>query len=511
MLRTITMRTRVVAVHNASQQQERHLSCSGDKRNNSNLPACTPLDDEELGVDDPFLDEMTVADESDDQPDCAEPIANVPFGLPATPMDSPTIEDGTLGPELNEPYAFNSDFPSDLSQDEDGPEGGFDWSNLDTAPNSEYDDPSDGPIEERLSSLESLQPLKFDGDLDEEPISSAAPALQIDDVELPWTKERWAELPLQATFSARQSLALVGTTLCVAGDATHLVCSRDASPIEDAPLHTKIRRALYLDTRAQRILFLTATGQLVLWHRGDSAEGRIRKVPVPNSEIVSTIWQQAPGVPNLLLQMESGRLFVWNADKESCAPAAPYGDRVGLRGLSEIGEPRVALWQGPDGAYLSVEGGTPMHRLTVTQNMEQAIAASRPVLASFADFVLLGVRDFGLFVRGQTRAEFRIVPGCRRLTAFTVGLMQQRPTAFVGLFAELEDRAEIVTVDLSSGKATRVAELCILTDKTGPEDDPPERARVDAMLWDQAHQRLWIAGCFGLTAFAPPLALAASG
>ena len=78
--------------------------------------------------------------------------------------------------------------------------------------------------------------------------------------------------------------------------------------------------------------------------------------------------------------------------------------------------------------------------------------------------------------------------------------------AFVGLFSELDDRADIVLLDLLTKRASRVAELNVLTDDSGPADDPPERARIDTMLWDPNLARLWVAGCFGLTCFSPPTA-----
>jgi hypothetical protein len=60
-------------------------------------------------------------------------------------------------------------------------------------------------------------------------------------------------------------------------------------------------------------------------------------------------------------------------------------------------------------------------------------------------------------------------------------------------------------IDLSTGRATRIAELSIHSDYTGREDDPPELARIDALVWDGNNGQLWAAGAFGLARFTPPL------
>jgi hypothetical protein len=328
--------------------------------------------------------------------------------------------------------------------------------------------------------------------------------LQVDDIELPWAKERWTESSLHATFSPRQSLALVGTTLCVGGETTHLVHSRHFAPIQDIPSNARTRRVLWLDTDASRLLVLTTTGQLYLWRRNNDGLGTTRKILVPNAEIISMIWQLAPGVPTLLMRLESGRLLVWNDTTEAVSPIAPHSNRQRLRALSELGEPRIALWQDRSHPRLILELGENERSLPLGPSVAQAVADSHPLLAGFVDYVLLGVRDRGLFLHGPGSPDFVLIPGCRRLTALTVGLMHERPTAFVGLFSELDDRTDIVALDLPTGRANRVAELSVITDDAGPEDDPPERARIDTLLWDPSLMRLWAAGCFGLTCFSPP-------
>jgi hypothetical protein len=504
------MSCRVAFDYRSDRLQKDSLACSSVRSTVPYVPPSTPPDEEDLGIADPFLDDLLLPIQSNDQPADEGPLADVPIGLLPEPTDLESTDEGKLGPDLAESFRFEDDTLAHAEDNEQGPTGTFDWGALDTLTGSESDDPDDGPIENQTLPLEPLKPLSSDVDQDEAPISTRLPVLQIDDVELPWAKERWAELPLRAAFSARHCLALVGTTLCVGGEATHLLSARHFDAIEDAPLPAKTQRVIGLDAEAQRLLLLTTTGQLVLWRRNPGGDGQTQKIPVPHGEIVSMIWQLAPGVPNLLIRLESGRLFQWDDKRESLTPLVQHADGLRLRAISEIGEPRVTLWQGHNHAHLCAEVGTEKRQLALTPSMERAIADSYPLLAGFVDHVLLGVRDHGLFLRGPGNSEFAVVPGCRRLTALAVGHMLQRPTAFVGLFSELEDRTEIVAVDLTTARASRVAELSILTDDAGPEDDPPERARVDALLWDPSQLRLWSAGCFGLACFCPPSVAATS-
>jgi len=471
----------------------------------SPLPA---QDDDATGIEDPFLELQAEPDDSVDQTMADGPAAEVPIGLPKDPRDVNSAGEDALGPDFAELYSFDDDryHLSDVD-DAQGPNGQFEWGALDITAGMEPDDANDGPMETNTIELAPLQPLSGDESLDEEPLSTVPlPGLQIDDIELAWSKEPWTECALNVAISPRRTLALVGTTLCVGGESTHLVNTRLLTSTQDIPLSARTRRAFWLDIEANRLLLLTTTGQLFLWRRGNDTSGTTRRVTVPNTEVVSMIWQLAPGVPSLLLRLESGRLLTWDDATETLSPSNTSRSTRRLRALSDIGEPRVSLWQDRNHTRLVVELQTSEQRLDLTSDMERAVSDSIPMLAGFIDYVLLGVRDHGLFLRSPGSSDFTLIPGCRRLTAITVGLVQGRPMAFVGLFSELDDRADIVLLDLLTKRASRVAELNVLTDDSGPADDPPERARIDTMLWDPNLARLWVAGCFGLTCFSPPTA-----
>lgn len=428
----------------------------------------------------------------------------IPDELLTEPKDLSSAELDRLGPDVADDFGFNdTESLAENDEEEQGPTTGFGWESIEILRDTSEDESEDGPVESSLVPLEPLQPLRSDEDDDHDSGSAGLPELLVDDTEIAWAKERWSELPLPSAYSARQHLALVGTTLCVAGERTHLISSRDLAPVENAPVQATMQRVLCLDSEPSRLLLVTNCGQLLLWRRNLQDVDKLVRIAVPNGEVISLIWQLAPGVPSILLRLESGRMLRWDDSGETLRPAFPHSkdDRWRLRALSELGEPKVALWQGPSGARLCVEVEPNVHEVPLSAGMSQAVQGARPLLASYVDHVLCGVRDHGLFLHGPSHPSFVMVPGCRHITALAAGHMLGRPTAFVGLFSELEDRAEIATIDLATGRSTRVAEVTIHADDDGPADDPPERARIDALLWDPTQSRLWVAGCFGLTCF----------
>ncbi|HEY5956503.1 MAG TPA: hypothetical protein VIV60_08125 [Polyangiaceae bacterium] len=462
-------------------------------------------EDDEGAIVDPFFDSLVVPFTTE------EPVADLDSDTDISavdlvaPRDLEYQDDEKMDRGVSEVFAFSYAALEGPSDNTEGPLDAVDWAVLEGRGSiEESSDPEDGPVDKQPLLPEPIEV----GDAQDNDAAEDGPAwsthseLEIDDTELPWAKERWAELPLRVAFSPRQSLALVGSLLCVGGDATHLIGARHFEPIEDAPFAAKTRRVVCLDNDASRLLLLTTAGQLYLWNR--SVEHQVRSIAVPGGEVVTSIWQLAPGVPVLLVRLDSGRHLLWN-DANSTLDVGPACPRSGrLLAISDIGEPRISLWQHSNELELRGEAGHESHRLTMSESVRRAIAESHPLLAGFADSVLIGVRDYGLFLRKSNRLDFVKIPGCRRLTAMAVGQFQQRPTAFVGLFSELDDRADLVCVDLVSGRAARIAELSILTDDAGPTDDPPERARVDALSWDPTNLRLWAAGCFGLCCFAAP-------
>ncbi|MGE5785331.1 MAG: hypothetical protein ACM3ZE_12105 [Myxococcales bacterium] len=467
--------------------------------------------DEDEGLSDPFLqDGLPEPSDPDDPDEMGTAAIFVPEEPLLDPRDLSSSDEDRLGPDQAEGFSFRDGEGASDDDDEQGPPGEMKWQTLDASEDPEQDDAADGPLESLVSQLEQFQPLKSEDDSDDIPFSAGMSELLVDDADIPWSHQRWTEMVLPATYSALQGLALVGGILCITGEQTQLLSARDLGSVEECPLHAKLRRAFYLDADARRLLLLTTTGQLLLWQRNLSAGDQLQRLRLSSEGVVSLVWQLAPGVPQLLFKLETGQLLAWNDDQGLPVPVSSHAGRLQMRALSELGEPRVSLWQGSSELLLKAEIGPDIREMALTPSMTQAALSARPLLSGFVEYAIFAARDHGLFIHRPSQSNFERVPGCRQVTAIAAGLVHERPTAFVGLFSELDDRAEIVTVDLESGRACRVIELTIHSDNDGPADDPPERARIDALLWDPLQSRLWAAGCFGLACFHPPESKATS-
>jgi hypothetical protein len=460
------------------------------------------VDDEPEGIVDPFLDSLAFDTATDDSLEDDEArLENVGVESLHEPRD-------LNGDDAN---GETFDVPIDLAGDDGAPaampddEHGVDVD--EPLPTSEIEnDPAsdgaeEGPVEAPfILSVDATAMVSPESEAEEytaDPIG-----LYVDDVELPWAKDRWAEHAMGEAFSARRHVALVGNILCVAGDSTHLHDTRRFELIDEIPVSAKTARVLSLDADARSLLLLSSAGNLLTYTRAsnDEPKGTVGQV---TDQMVTDLWQLAPGASKVLVRMESGQLLEYSlAGLMQTPPSVVAPAR--LVAMSELGEPRVSLWRNPSGLELILQAAEQQRSLRLTAAMERAASEVRPLLVGFSDLVLFGARDHGLWICRASQLEFLPIPGCRSLTAMTVGHVGGRPTAFVGLFSELEDRAEIACVDLATGRATRIAELCIHSDCSGPEDDPPELARIDSLVWDQNSGKLWAAGSFGLTCFAQP-------
>ena len=117
--------------------------------------------------------------------------------------------------------------------------------------------------------------------------------------------------------------------------------------------------------------------------------------------------------------------------------------------------------------------------------------AKAPFLITMDHIVIVGARDHGLWLSPDDGTTFRKIAGCRNVTACAIGMFSGRIHAWAALFFELDDRAEMVGIDCKTLRVQRLAEYRVVTDSSGPEDDPPERARIDCLMWDAPRQKSW--------------------
>ena len=466
-------------------------------------------DDDNSGLHDPYIDDLLNHVTSDEPDDDAEVdySSDDSFVNIAEPLDL-NMGDADQFPLVVPIDLFPTDDAVESSfgnDDEQGTQFDVPLMVVESTEDALDDGADEGPVESPIALDDSVTARPLDGDKDSELEEYTADpiGLYVDDIDLPWSKERWTEHAVAQAYTACSHLALVGGFLCVSGQSTHIHDARTCRSVDELHLPFKTARVVALDLECRELLILTATGQLLTYARATP-----QSPPLPMQSLrdamVGAAWQLAPGVRKMLLRLENGQFFDLFSNAQELAPRARVGSNTKLLALSELGEPRVSLWRDSRGPFLLVESNGDALELNVNAGMARAIGDARPILIGFNDTVLFGARDHGLWLCRANGGEFLPVPGCRSLTSITVGQLAGRATAFVGLFSELEDRSEIATVDLATGRAIRIAELCIHTDCVGPEDDPPELARIDSLIWDQNTSRLWVAGGFGLTCFCPP-------
>lgn len=489
-------------------------------RSGVGLASCTPTDstsddgddergdEDNKGVSDPFLDDLLDSVATDDSvlenDDDGEALND---GLPnhiIEPRDL-DLDDADPSPLVVPMDILVGEADSTSPMDDDEPALKFDVPLIETdTPLDRFDDGGDeGPLEAPMTLEDAAIHRPLDGDGNDDEVSVDPIGLYVDDDALPWAKERWPERPLSQAFTARRHLALVGSHLCAAGDSTNILDTRRCAVLTTLQTKAKTARAVPLDSECRKLLILSALGQLYTYKR-NATESGTDSLQLASSRMVAGLWQLAPGVPKVLVRQESGHLEDFDSPSVRLAVPAPIEPTATLLAMSELGEPRVSLFRERGQLRLTVEADSSRVVVPVNAAIRRAASEARPILVGFNDLVLFGARDHGLWLFRQGQAEFSPLPGCRSLTAITVGHVGGRPYAFVGLFSELEDRAEIAQVDLSNGRAQRIAEFNVHSDCTGPEDDPPELTRIDSLVWDQSNQCLWVAGPFGVTRFAHP-------
>lgn len=362
----------------------------------------------------------------------------------------------------------------------------------------------DGVHDPSLLTLDEVWTEVDEDDSDRDRPSIELHTLEIDDSHLVWEKRRWHEQALPFAYAPRRSLTLAGDVLCLSGESTHLIHHRTCLPIDDAQACAKTVQLLPLDLSATRFLLLTATGRLLVWDRSLDRGSAVRATMRPSMDRVADIWQESPGSNRVVVRLETGELYTLvGADETGTLLFERIGGGARAMAQSLHGHPRLGLLGYPDRHIVATVGEKESPH-PLPEPLATALGRGRPLVAADGDCWLVGVRDVGLWSSSTAGRRYHLVRGCRSVTAVCVGTLFERTVGFVGLFSELEDRADLVVVELATGKASRIAELRVVTDSSVGDHDSPERARVDGMWWDAALQRLWVVGSFGVSCFSPP-------
>jgi len=472
-----------------------------DPKRDRELDEHQPSEDDDAGIEDPAFDDLEdqFASESTEQ-DANPSSVDVGPMLSDVEQDAEDGEPAELALDLRQLIQIPDSEPGE--DDVNGPvEAGSEP--LMGAP----DDPASSDSDEYDTSLDvAIEDLPPPGPEIPESleIEESSPDWLMDDGEITWSTIAWRERPLTRAYAPSRGLALAGNLLCVSGDSTLLLDTHATNPTPIDEVAVRSHRILALDADATQLLLVTVTGQLLLWRRDKGARdstGPAGSLRVFGPDRVAGLWQKSPASDAVVIRLEDGTLLSCRSAGGDAEIQPISGDLRRVVALSDIGEPRVAIENLTTALRLRLAVGASVSSNPLPTTMEPALRSGRPLVAGFGSAVLVGVRDHGVWLSLDDGRRFTQIPGCRAVTAMCAGQAAGRPTAFLGLFSELEDRGEIVSVDLTSGRALGIAEVRVVTDSRGPEDDPPERARIDALLWDTSQQQLWAAGCFGLTRF----------
>ena len=245
---------------------------------------------------------------------------------------------------------------------------------------------------------------------------------------------------------------------------------------------------------------VTVTGQVKVWDRNTGALDLDESSKYRTVDRAMDIWKE-PGGRAIWLRLATGEVIFRRSHFTDIERVPETGRCVAMDGNDKS---LVCLLNQSHRLSLMTIDSTESKTNLLPREVWALSHAENIFLATLGPVVALGSRGHGLWLSSDSGTTIRKVAGCRNVTACAIGLYAGRIHAWAALFFELEDRSELVGLDCRALRIHKLAEYKVVSDSSGPEDDPPERARIDDLLWDPTRQRILAAGCFGLTCFVPP-------
>jgi hypothetical protein len=316
-----------------------------------------------------------------------------------------------------------------------------------------------------------------------------------------WSSQPWCERRMTRAFVPRVGLVGRDNFVLATGDSTDLLAANTLESLVEAPFLGRTCSAAFLDSEAERVLIATATGQILIWDRNKCAVETPLTEGLGTLDCVTCICEGTPGSGEVWALLAHGSLHYRVPESQSFRPFQSLESYLWIV-PNDLGV--CALTRDLHLVNLSTRIRPSTNRIRIPHNANSAAFAKNPIVALSKTYVLVGAREFGAWLSIDAGRTFQEIAGCHGLTACTFGTYAGRACLWLALFFELDDRTELITVDCKSRRASRVVNFSVVADCAGPDDDPPERARIDSLYWDSVHQRLWAAGGFGLTCFEPP-------
>lgn len=339
---------------------------------------------------------------------------------------------------------------------------------------------------------------ELDDALDEQQVSVETAAQSRS---LPQSQHPWIEQRLIHACPPFSGLATTEEHVVAAGENTGLFSLETLELVAQCPVSESTCSAAFLDAGGRHILLLTRSGCLGLWNRDTNAVDYILGELLSNPGVMIGRFNVGDRLTCWLLTAHGDLHLCYPNDRTSQAIHLPKPCvRVASThsGCVALTSDHCLNWFAADRTY------------TRQQIREPSLCAGRlaindSFIATGKNVVAVGTTDAGLWLSPDSGESFHFIDGTQQMTALAVGTYAGRQFAWVSRFLELDDRTELIAVDCRTRKAQVLAHFSILADSDGRHDDPPQRARVEQLHWDEDRQRLLAVGWFGLTCFAPSL------
>lgn len=243
----------------------------------------------------------------------------------------------------------------------------------------------------------------------------------------------------------------------------------------------------------------TASGRLIRRGRLASSSEELRRVreelDSPGREIFDLCQPGAAFPHTLLLRTATGRLLRSDDDGGSFRRISEHK----VVALSPQGPPALAL--SAEGVLLSSDDGGGSFREVQLQGLAaRAALAKNPLVTGNAKAVLVGDSSIGVLLSKDGSEHFVRLPGTLGVSALCMGGDAESPCGFAAVYDDARDHTWLLRIDLATFGVSTIASI---DPDSNDEDEMTEGARVAALVWDNVHGRLWVAGGFGVKAYAP--------
>ncbi len=455
------------------------------------------------GAIDPTLDDSLIAIQDDGAAGDDEESGDLEIGQFIPPVRNLGADSGELDPELDTGACLAEPAEAPPEDDLDGPVAETEFTAMlpETTICDEEPDDDAGLTDESFESGK-FPTLDLESELHDDTLAEPYEEAPVDanDLDVAWSAQPWCEYELSRAFVPRVGLVAQHDRVIVTGDATDILSLEDFSVAEPSTLPGKTRCATFLDNDARRVIMVTVTGQVKVWDRtpGDLDPNESSKYRTVDR--ATDVWKE-PDSGTIWLRLATGELIFRRSHSTDIEQEPNTGHCAAMGGNDKS---LVCLLNRSHRLFLMTIDSAGSKTTQLPREVCELSHAENIFLVTLGTVVALGSRGHGLWLSSDRGTTIRKVAGCRNVTACAIGLHAGRIQAWAALFFELEDRSELVGLDCRALRIHKLAEYKVVSDSSGPEDDPPERARIDDLLWDPTRQRIVAAGCFGLTCFVPP-------